>query len=171
VSTVQTEQEDIGMTKALLAVGLLATPVSFSIQQPAMAARPEANDPRLEAIQQYFGDRDCPLRDSAAEFLVAADQNELDWRLLPSISMIESSGGKDYRNNNVFGWDSCKESFTSVEAGIHFVASKLAKSRLYKGKNVDQKLLTYNPQPDYAPRVKAVMRALGPANRVRHALN
>ncbi|HEX4592913.1 MAG TPA: hypothetical protein VH157_01495 [Bryobacteraceae bacterium] len=159
------------MTKALLAVGLLATPVSFSLQQPSATARPEPEDPRLHVLWQYFDDRDCPLRDSAAEFLVAADQNELDWRLLPSISMIESSGGKDYRNNNVFGWDSCRESFASVEAGIHFVASKLAKSKLYKGKNVDQKLVTYNPQPDYAPRVKAVMRALGPANRSRHTLN
>jgi hypothetical protein len=160
------------MTRALLAVGLLATPVSFSIQQPSKTSpKPDQNDPRLRLIWQYFADRDCPLRDSAADFLVAADQNELDWRLLPSISMIESSGGKDYRNNNVFGWDSCRESFTSVQQGIHFVASKLAKSKIYKGKNVDQKLLTYNPQPDYAPRVKAVMRALGQANRSHRAIN
>ena len=129
------------------------------------------NDPRLKLIWQYFADRDCPLRDSAADFLVAADQNELDWRLLPSISMIESSGGKDYRNNNVFGWDSCRESFPSVRAGIHFVASKLAKSRLYKNKNVDQKLSTYNPQPDYLGRVKAVMRALGPADQSPGSVN
>ena len=158
------------MTKAFLAVGLLATPISFSIQQPSVTASNEPNDPRLRLIWQYFADRDCPLRDSAADFLVAADQNELDWRLLPSISMIESSGGKDYRNNNVFGWDSCRESFSSVQAGIHFVASKLAKSKLYKGKNVDEKLLIYNPQPDYAHRVKAVMRALGPAAQPRRAV-
>jgi len=45
--------------------------------------------------------------------------------------------------------------FSSVQAGIHFVASKLAKSKLYKDKNVDQKLSTYNPQPEYAhPRQK-----------------
>lgn len=167
----ETEQEDITMTKALLAVGLLATPFTFSTRQLPATTRPEPDDPRLRLIWQYFADRDCPLRDSAADFVVAADQNQLDWRLLPSISMIESSGGKDYRNNNVFGWDSCREAFPSVQAGIHFVASKLAKSKLYKGKNVDQKLLTYNPQPDYAPRVKAVMRAFGPADRPRPAMN
>ena len=153
------------MTKTLLVAGLIAMPVTVSIQQPARTAQAEPDDPRLRLIWQYFADRDCPLRDSAAEFLIAADQNELDWRLLPSISMIESSGGKDYRNNNVFGWDSCRESFPSVRAGIHFVASKLAKSRLYKGKNLDEKLFTYNPQPDYPHRVKAVMRALGPAHQ------
>src|SRR5690242_17391901 len=158
------------MTKAFLAVGLLATPICFSIQQPSIAIRAQSDDPRLRLIWQYFADRDCPLRDSAADFLVAADQNELDWRLLPSISMIESSGGKDYRNNNVFGWDSCRESFSSVQAGIHYVASKLAKSKLYRNKSVDEKLLTYNPQPDYAHRVKAVMRALGPADQSHQSI-
>jgi len=159
------------MTKALLAVGLLATPVSFSIQQPSKATHSEPDDPRLKLIWQYFADRDCPLRDSAADFVAAADQNELDWRLLPSISMIESSGGKDYRNNNVFGWDSCREPFSSVQAGIHFVASRLGKSKLYKDKNVDQKLSTYNPQPDYAHRVKAVMQALGQADHPRRLID
>jgi hypothetical protein len=159
------------MTKTLLAVGLFAAPITVSIQQPSVRAHTEPDDPRLRLIQQYFADRDCPLRDSAADFLIAADQNELDWRLLPSISMIESSGGKDYRNNNVFGWDSCREVFPSVQAGIHFVASKLAKSRLYKDKNLDQKLSTYNPQPDYLGRVKAVMRALGPADQSPGAMN
>jgi hypothetical protein len=159
------------MTKTLLVAGLMAMPVTVNILQPARTAQTVPEDPRLRLIWQYFADRDCPLRDSAAEFLVAADQNELDWRLLPSISMIESSGGKDYRNNNVFGWDSCRESFPSVQAGIHFVASKLAKSRLYKGKNLDEKLFTYNPQPDYRYRVKAVMRALGPARQSRRAID
>ena len=95
------------------------------------------NDPRLSRLQKFFGDRDCPLRDSAKDFLIAADQNQLDWRLLPSISMIESSGGKDYGNNNVFGWGSCKERFSSVRAGIHYVAAQLGKSRRYKGKDID----------------------------------
>ena len=159
------------MTKTLLAVGLLAMPITVSMQPPPASARPEPNDPRLRLRWQYFADRDCPLRDSAAEFLIAADQNELDWRLLPSISMIESSGGKEYRNNNVFGWDSCRESFASVQAGIHFVASKLAKSKLYKDKNLDEKLITYNPQPDYPHRVKAIMRALGPARQSPRAID
>jgi len=158
------------MTRTVFVIGLLAMPISLSIQQPSVRAHTEPEDPRLRLIWQYFADRDCPLRDSAADFLIAADQNELDWRLLPSISMIESSGGKDYRNNNVFGWDSCRESFSSVQAGIHYVASKLAKSKLYKYKSVDEKLLTYNPQPDYAHRVKAVMRALGPADQSRQAI-
>jgi hypothetical protein len=148
------------MRKALLVGGLLGLPAVVGVSHEI----PKANidhDPRLRRLQEFFSRRDCPLRDAAADFLIAADRNDLDWRLLPSISMIESSGGKDYKNNNVFGWDSCRESFTSVREGIHFVAEQLANNKLYKDKNLDNKLSTYNPVPDYPRRVKEVMHALG----------
>ncbi len=149
------------MRDFLLIAGLLAAPFTTSVQQYRAEPAVDQNDPRLSRLTKFFADRDCPLQDSAMDFLVAADQNELDWRLLPSISIIESSGGKDYTNNNVFGWDSCKERFTSVRAGIHYVAAQLGKSSRYKGKNVDRKLQIYNPLPEYSQRVKAVMRAMG----------
>jgi hypothetical protein len=149
------------MKDFLLVAGLLAAPATLSVQQYTAAPQVKETDPRLSRLQKFFGDRDCPLRDSAKDFLIAADQNQLDWRLLPSISIIESSGGKTYTNNNVFGWDSCKEKFSSVRAGIHFVAAQLGKSKRYKGKDVDSKLQMYNPLPEYSLRVKAVMRAIG----------
>jgi hypothetical protein len=149
------------MKNVLVVAGLLAAPFTTSVQQYRAQPTVDQNDPRLSRLTKFFADRDCPLRDSAKDFLLAADQNELDWRLLPSISFIESSGGKDYRNNNVFGWDSCKERFPSVRAGIHYVAAQLGRSNRYKGKNVDRKLQLYNPLPEYSQRVKAVMRAIG----------
>src|SRR3984885_3237396 len=155
------------MKDFLLVAGLLAAPATVSIQQYKAAPSVKENDPRLSRLQKFFGDRDCPLRDSAKDFLVAADQTHLDWRLLPSISFIESSGGKDYTNNNVFGWDSCKERFTSVRAGIHYVAAQLGKSRRYKDKDIDSKLQTYNPLPEYSQRVRAVMRSLGSRSQAR----
>jgi hypothetical protein len=155
------------MKDFLLVAGLLAAPVTVSVGQYHEWPTVSQIDPRLSQLQKYFGDRDCPLRDAAKDFLVAADQNHLDWRLLPSISIIESSGGKDYRNNNVFGWDSCKEKFSSVSAGIHFVARQLGKSRRYKDKDLDSKLQIYNPVPEYPQRVKAVMRAIGSLSQPR----
>lgn len=154
------------MKDFLLVAGLLAAPATVSIQQHQALPTVKQNDPRLSRLQKFFGDRDCPLRDSAKEFLIAADQNQLDWRLLPSISIIESSGGKDYTNNNVFGWDSCKEKFSSVRAGIHYVAAQLGKSTRYKGKDIDSKLQIYNPLPEYSQKVKAVMRAIGSQPRL-----
>ena len=152
------------MKEILLIAGLAAAPVAVSTLQGRDAKVPDPVDPRLVRLEQYFAQRDCPLQNAARDFLAAADKNALDWRLLPSISMIESSGGKDYRNNNVFGWDSCNESFSSVREGIHFVATRLAQSDLYKGKSLDAKLKTYNPSPDYQHKVKAVMAALGPSD-------
>ena len=151
----------------LLAAGLLAAPVTLSVQQYQASPVVHQDDPRLSRLQKFFGDRDCPLRESAKDFLVAADQNKLDWRLLPSISIIESSGGKYRRNNNVFGWDSCKSKFPSVRAGIHFVAAQLGKSKRYKDKDIDSKLLLYNPLPEYSQRVKAVMRSIGSSSEPR----
>jgi hypothetical protein len=155
------------MKDLLLVAGLLAAPVTASVQQYHSSPEVKQNDPRLWRLQKFFGDRDCPLRDVAKDFLIAADQNHLDWRLLPSISIIESSGGKDYRNNNVFGWDSCKERFPSVRAGIHYVAQQLGKSKRYKGKDLDSKLQIYNPVPEYCQRVKAVMRSIGSCSAAR----
>ena len=148
------------MRKALLVGGLLGWPAVVGLSHEIPKANVD-HDPRLRRLQEFFSQRDCPLREAAADFLIAADRNDLDWRLLPSISIIESSGGKDYKNNNVFGWDSCRESFTSVREGIQFVAEQLASSKRYKDKNLDNKLSTYNPVPDYPRRVKAVMHALG----------
>ncbi len=149
------------MKDFLLVAGLLAVPATVSVQQYNASPTVKQTDPRLSKLQKYFGDRDCPLREAARDFLIAADQNHLDWRLLPSISIIESSGGKYYGNNNVFGWGSAKEKFSSVRAGIHYVAAQLGKSRRYKGKDIDGKLQMYNPLPEYSQRVKAVMRAIG----------
>ena len=81
--------------------------------------------------------------------------------MLPSLSFIESSGGKYLRNNNVFGWNSCRTRFPSVRAGIGIVASELGRSNIYKDKPLDQVLRTYNPYPNYGKRVKAVMRTIG----------
>jgi hypothetical protein len=150
------------MKEILLIAGLVAGPAVVSCQQDWAGVRVDPRDPRLQRIEQFFAKRDCPLRFAAADFVVAADQNALDWRLLPSISIIESSGGKDYRNNNVFGWDSCRRSFASIRAGIHFVAAQLAKADRYKNKNLDGKLRVYNPVPGYPQKVKAVMASLGP---------
>jgi hypothetical protein len=148
------------MRHVLLVGGLLGLPAMLAVSHETPKVSVD-HDPRLQQLREFFARRDCPLQEVAADFLIAADRNDLDWRLLPSISIIESSGGKDYRNNNVLGWDSCRETFSSVRAGIHFVAAQLANSKRYKDKNLDDKLSTYNPLPDYPRRVKAVMHALG----------
>lgn len=147
----------------VVAAGILVSPLT---PRPIIAEPPASkyqNDPRLARLKQFFQAHKCPIKDLATEFLIAADQNALDWRLLPSISVIESGGGKAARNNNVLGWGSASSGFNSVREGIHVVAQRLSVSKLYKNKDVDGILKTYNANADYPSRVKQLMLALGPA--------
>ncbi len=145
--------------------GLLAAP-SLTDSQARLIPMTEADqkpDPRLSLLERFFRHRDCPAQDFAADFILAADANNLDWRLLPSIAVVESGGGKTARKNNLFGWDSCRQGFPSVRAGIHIVARRLAVSNLYKNKGITEILRTYNSErTDYPQLVKSLMRRLGP---------
>ena len=123
----------------------------------------EQADPRMLRVKQFFLDRDCPAQVYADDFIQAADQNDLDWRLLPSLSFIESTGGKEAYNNNMFGWDNCRRKFRSTRESIYTVAALLGTSQLYRAKNIDQVLRLYNPRPEYTIAVKDVMKQMGPA--------
>ena len=144
--------------------GLLAVPAGTAVENKTPTASPQQGDPRLPVLQAFFDRYGCPVSAYSVEFLIAADENDLDWRLLPSISLIESGGGKQSRKNNIFGWDSTRGEFPSVKVAIRTVASRLANSKLYKDKDLDGILNTYNHEPEYSFRVKSVMRRLGSAD-------
>jgi hypothetical protein len=160
--------EDFRMKK-LLAGGLVlfAGAVSLPLPMvPQMQKRPAPEsrpDPRTVPLRRFFNQCDCPAQAFTEAFLGAADHYELDWRLLPSISFIESTGGKTARNNNLFGWDSGRAEFPSMTAGIYSVADRLANSDLYRDKDLDTILATYNPDSEYAAKVKSVMRRIAPS--------
>jgi len=127
--------------------------------QPAPDYR---DDPRFQSLTRFFHKADCPAEKYSAEFLRAADANALDWRLLPSLSFVETSGGKGARNNNLFGWNSGRAHFPSPVAGIHAVGYLLKHSSVYRNKKLDSILAVYNPVEQYADRVKSVMRRISP---------
>src|SRR5579875_3394754 len=88
-------------------------------------APPAPPDPRPARLRRFLASLHCPVSFLAEDFVHAADDNHLDWRLLPSISVIESGGGKAYKNNNIFGWDSGLQAFSSISSGIEVVAARL----------------------------------------------
>src|SRR5579859_2479364 len=94
------------LSSSLVFAGMLSVPVHLTNAELPDVASEYRNDPRLESLKKFFQAIDCPAEELSAEFLHVADQNNLDWRLLPSISVVESGGGKASRNNNMFGWDS-----------------------------------------------------------------
>jgi hypothetical protein len=146
--------------------GVVSLPVPGTHADPAKPAtaehRSEPKDPRLGFLRAFFKQGNCPAATLSPIFLEAADMYALDWRLLPSLSFVETSGGKSAKNNNLFGWDSGRAAFSSAAAGIRAVASSLANSALYRDKDVDGILKTYNGNAGYARKVKDVMRRIAP---------
>jgi hypothetical protein len=151
---------------AVLLAGLVAIQTATGIGQQ-IDVPSYAHDPRSAVLRDFFVALNSPASDQAEDFLLAADLHGLDWRLLPSIAIVESGGGRESMNNNILGWDSCRESFPSVRAGIHRVADQLASSRLYRKKDLDRKLRLYNPNPKYPAKVKWLMARL--ATRLEYA--
>jgi hypothetical protein len=117
-------------------------------------------DPRLVALSSFLEQKDSPISHLAEDFLIVADTHKLDWRLLPSIAFIESSAGKTFKNNNIFGWNNADTEFRSIREGIYYVGSRLGTSGLYRGKTIEQKLALYNPYDHYAPAVIRVAQKL-----------
>ncbi len=152
------------LTGGIFLLGAVSLPVVMSPSQAKWHPISDYRcDPRLETLRKFFHQGDCPAEHLSAVFLEAADAYSLDWRLLPSLSFVETTGGKNAHNNNMFGWDSGRAKFTSPAAGIHAVGYRLANSDTYRGKGLDRLLATYNPNPDYVRAVKSVMRSIAPA--------
>jgi hypothetical protein len=117
-------------------------------------------DPRSVRLEAFFKAYDCPAPLHVEEYLRAADSHALDYRLLPAISLVESTCGAYQRLNNHWGWDSTQSGFPSVPAGIDYVTEQLAENPNYKGKSVKEKLFTYNPYPQYVRQVERLMHQI-----------
>ncbi|HKD07233.1 MAG TPA: hypothetical protein VKB79_15120 [Bryobacteraceae bacterium] len=127
-------------------------------------------DLREAILRKFFSDNHCPAERYAAVFVKEADSYGLDWRLLPSLSMVESGGGKHARGNNLFGWANGKAAFHNFGEAIHQVAASLAHGRSYRGKDLEGKLLAYNPvRTDYRAIVTDMMRQISPSPQVEAA--
>jgi hypothetical protein len=123
---------------------------------------------KADAINAYFKKYGMPLAGTGMTFVLSAEKYGLDWRLLPAMSVRESSGGKAACGYNVFGWGSCKLSnFKSYEDAIEQVAKNLGggnpkTSRYYAGKSTMQKLYYYNGTvlPSYPGEVASIMSVI-----------
>lgn len=156
--------------------GLVSITPSQFIAQADAASQP---DPILvkegAAIDAYFKAHNMPLEGTGIKMAQAASDNGIDWRLLPAISVRESTGGKNDCNsvkNNPFGWGSCKIGFKTIDDAINTVASNLGGNNPntamhYDNKTTKQILHAYNPPsivPHYAEQVMSFMNDIGPAD-------
>jgi len=127
---------------------------------------------QAEAIDAYFRAYDMPLEGMGMKMAEEAEKNGLDYRLIPAIAVIESTGGKFACKNtshSFLGWGSCKISFNSDEQAIEIVAWNLGGNnpntdQHYAGKGTKAILQKYNPPyvaSRYAQKVMRVMDNIG----------
>ncbi len=116
---------------------------------------------KVEKIRVYLESRNSPLAEYAEEFVRAADEHGIDYRIVAAISIIESEGGKkNFRPYNAWGWG--KKSFSSWEEGINTVSASIG--RYYSKGLTTPRLISYSycpPNADaWASKVQGVMNVM-----------
>ncbi len=107
-------------------------------------------DPRILAMQRFLLDNGSPMAPYANTFIQEADKYGLDWRLVASISAIESIYGNliPYQSYNAWGWRGGPggkfSKFKDWNDGISTVTKGLAQGY---GTN----LTPYDIEPAYCP--------------------
>ena len=118
-------------------------------------------DNRTQILKDYFQQFNSPLAEYAEEFVGAADAYELDWRLLPAISGVESTYGKFIPQNsyNAYGWNNGAYAFQSWEDSIWTVTKALKEKYVNRGANTVDKIgrIYAPPSPFWAGKVKGIM--------------
>lgn len=76
------------------------------ISYPIFEVTPKPKmDNRAKILKAYLAKYNSPLEYSANDFIEAADKNQLDWKLVPSIAGVESTFGKHIPGGfNGWGW-------------------------------------------------------------------
>ncbi len=108
-------------------------------------------DARAKIIENFFKENNSVLAAHSTIFLEVADKYSLDYRLLPSIAMQESNGGKKVIKDsyNPFGYGIYGDKvvrFASWEEAIERVGRALRQDYLDKGlKNPEDIMAKYTP--------------------------
>lgn len=112
-------------------------------------------DARSLIIEEFFNSQNSPLAAFSANFIAVADFYQLDFRLLPAISMQESNGGKKIPEDtfNPFGYGiygSKKVHFEGWSDAIETVGKALREDYLDEGLHTPEQIMTKYTPPSLA---------------------
>lgn len=84
-------------------------------------------DMRIIYLKEFLDKYNSPLADYSEEIVQLADRYNLDWRLIPAISGVESTFGKNLPvgSYNAYGWANGRYAFDSWENSIQIVSQTL----------------------------------------------
>ena len=105
-------------------------------------------DSRVLKLEGFLAKYDSPLVPYAQDFITLADQYQIDWKLVPAITGVESTFGKQipYNSYNAYGWANGNYAFKSWEDSIAIVTRALKEK--YYNRGLDN---PYKIGPVYAP--------------------
>ena len=126
----------------VLLLALINTPVVGGVnsvivaQNPAAVIEPKQMDKRAKILADYFAKYNSPFEYHAQDFIDAADNFGVDWKLVPSISGVESTFGKQTYGYNAWGWGIYGDNrlnFNSWRNGIFTVTGGLKEGYIDQG--------------------------------------
>ncbi len=111
---------------------------NIAISSAALSLNNSSNvgyDYRTQNLRKFLLKYNSPLADYADEFVAYADKNDLDYRLVPAITGVESTFGKHIPVNsyNAYGWANGDYRFESWEDSIAHVSEVLKTKYFDKG--------------------------------------
>ncbi|KKU81475.1 MAG: hypothetical protein UY07_C0017G0013 [Parcubacteria group bacterium GW2011_GWA1_47_8] len=174
------QKQTIQFVRSLVLFPFLGTASPFAMLQtfnvpviPIIGQQSDAptvitlNEEHAAKIDAYMNKRGMPLTGYGAKMVAESEKNGIDWRLLPSIAIKESTGGKFACGHNPFGWGSCKIEFETWSDAIETVARNLGgnnpnTARYYKDKTTVEKLHHYNNSvvPTYTGEILEFMKLI-----------
>lgn len=139
---------------------LIAFLAIFFLSQPAFAQEKIAGgsamlensfplaDNRVTKLKKFLESYDSPLAEYADKIVESADEYGLDWKLVPAITGVESTFGKNIPagSYNAYGWANGAFYFQSWEQSIDLVSQTLKEKYLDRGLDTPYKM-----GPVYAP--------------------
>ena len=131
---------------------------------PVTIGAKETEDYRVKALSNVFKKYNSPLEPYASAYVQAADKYGVDWRLLPSISGLESSFGVHLMPNsyNAYGWGGGHIYFKNWEDGIDHINKTLKANYMEKwgATNVWEIGPIYAESPTWSVRVNRFMEEI-----------
>ncbi len=170
----------LAVATPLIGVSPLPSPIAIisqntsTVEAPAITTQEaETRKKHAEAIDKFFASRNAPLEGYGMKFVEAAEKNNIDYRLLAAISVIESNAGKQAcknADNSVLGYGSCKIDFKSIDESIDVVSMKIGgnSSSYYHDKMTTPQILRkYNSViPTYVQKVTKVMKMIDDSEEI-----
>ena len=109
--------------------------VSGSASLNSVAIYSYDKDYRSIRLESYLNSHNSPLSQYSSNIVYYSDVYNLDWRLIPAITGVESTFGKNIPSNsyNAYGWAGGKFYFKSWDDSIQHVSMSLKENYFDRG--------------------------------------